>query len=414
MADYVRVPETDWRDILDAVRGKTGGTEKMRSGVVAEAIAAIETGGSVITEEWQRPSAWPDLSSLGIPEPGTIYLTFDCRDAKSGIVPSFRFTGWGLGGAYNTTWSRGYVRNGEFVAVEEGVYPWPNPVPIPADEGDFIVYRLTGCRGIGLEGTSNAQLSIVPLVEVYGTEHPEQSLLIDGASYRVGVSARTKAVTIYNRKLKGKANLFGGSSPNPTLEFINADEWTVDSTCTSFSGLFTNLSQLKVSSLPYDTSNITDMGNMFRGCAITEVDVGTFDTTAVTNMQYMFYDCIRLVRLNLSNFRTSKVTNITAMFGNCRCLYDLDFSNLDTSAVTSTPIAMFNECPNLTNLKVGKINKSFKFSGCNQLSHESLLNVIAALEATEDALTLTIGSTNLAKLTEEEIAVATEKGWTVV
>lgn len=45
MADYVRVPETDWQDILDAVRGKTGEKEKMLSGVVAKAIATIETGG---------------------------------------------------------------------------------------------------------------------------------------------------------------------------------------------------------------------------------------------------------------------------------------------------------------------------------------------------------------------------------
>lgn len=45
MSDFVRVPETDWRNILDAVRGKTGGADKMVSGVVAAAIAGIATGG---------------------------------------------------------------------------------------------------------------------------------------------------------------------------------------------------------------------------------------------------------------------------------------------------------------------------------------------------------------------------------
>lgn len=44
MSDFVRVPETDWRNILDAVRGKTGGADKMVSGVVAAAIAGIATG----------------------------------------------------------------------------------------------------------------------------------------------------------------------------------------------------------------------------------------------------------------------------------------------------------------------------------------------------------------------------------
>lgn len=45
MAEFVRVPESDWQNILDATRDKTGGTEKMLSGEVAQAIASIETGG---------------------------------------------------------------------------------------------------------------------------------------------------------------------------------------------------------------------------------------------------------------------------------------------------------------------------------------------------------------------------------
>ena len=46
MADFVRVPETDWQNIVDAVRDKTGSTEKMVSGVVASEIASIQSGGS--------------------------------------------------------------------------------------------------------------------------------------------------------------------------------------------------------------------------------------------------------------------------------------------------------------------------------------------------------------------------------
>ena len=47
MADFVKVPETDWRNILDATRDKTGSTEKMVSGVVSGAIAGIKTGGGI-------------------------------------------------------------------------------------------------------------------------------------------------------------------------------------------------------------------------------------------------------------------------------------------------------------------------------------------------------------------------------
>lgn len=45
MAEFVRVPEADWKDILDAAREKTGRTEKLLSGSVAAAVRGIETGG---------------------------------------------------------------------------------------------------------------------------------------------------------------------------------------------------------------------------------------------------------------------------------------------------------------------------------------------------------------------------------
>ena len=47
------------------------------------------------------------------------------------------------------------------------------------------------------------------------------------------------------------------------------------------------------------------------------------------------------------------------------------------------------------------------------LSKESIMNIINCLCETTETLTLTLGSTNMAKLTEAEIAIATNKGWTV-
>ena len=55
---------------------------------------------------------------------------------------------------------------------------------------------------------------------------------------------------------------------------------------------------------------------------------------------------------------------------------------------------------------------SFNLSNTN-LTHESLVKTLNALPTTETALTLTIGSVNMQKLTATEIAIATAKGWTV-
>ena len=67
-----------------------------------------------------------------------------------------------------------------------------------------------------------------------------------------------------------------------------------------------------------NTSNVTDMESMFRGCSgLTLLDVSSFNTSNVTQMYYMFYDCSGLESLTLSNFDTSNVTNMENMFIGC-------------------------------------------------------------------------------------------------
>ena len=62
----------------------------------------------------------------------------------------------------------------------------------------------------------------------------------------------------------------------------------------------------------------------------------------------------------------------------------------------------------------GEIGNNIDFSVCTKLSHDSLMSIINHLESkTSGTFTLTIGATNLAKLTDTEKAVATQKGWTI-
>ena len=70
-----------------------------------------------------------------------------------------------------------------------------------------------------------------------------------------------------------------------------------------------------------DTSNVTNMNDMFRSCsALTSLDVSKFDTSNVTNMNYMFDDCDALTSLDVSGWDTSKVTNMNKMFKGCSAL----------------------------------------------------------------------------------------------
>lgn len=76
----------------------------------------------------------------------------------------------------------------------------------------------------------------------------------------------------------------------------------------------------------------------------------------------------------------------------------------------------FNGCCALENIVVeGDILQDINFSYSSKLTHDSLLSILRALVNNTEgaALTCTLGKENLAKLTDGEKALATEKGWTL-
>ena len=57
-----------------------------------------------------------------------------------------------------------------------------------------------------------------------------------------------------------------------------------------------------------NTSEVTDMQQMFRGCrSIEELDLSGWDTRNVENMYGVFWGCTALTDLNISDFNTSSV-----------------------------------------------------------------------------------------------------------
>ena len=135
-----------------------------------------------------------------------------------------------------------------------------------------------------------------------------------------------------------------------------------------------------ITSIP-DTSNVTNMYQMFHWCSgLTSLDVTkTMNTSNVTDMQYMFENCRSLTSLDLSNFDTSKVTDMSVMFNNCYGLTFLDLSNFDTSNVTSMG-CMFWNCTSLTSLdlsnwNITNVNYMYSmFENCTSLTSLDLSN----------------------------------------
>lgn len=61
----------------------------------------------------------------------------------------------------------------------------------------------------------------------------------------------------------------------------------------------------------------------------------------------------------------------------------------------------------------GVIGQNMDIHWSTKLTHESLMSIIEHLAIVSTTRTLTLGTANLAKLTDEEKAIATEKGWTL-
>ena len=78
---------------------------------------------------------------------------------------------------------------------------------------------------------------------------------------------------------------------------------------------------LETVDLYFDTSNVTNMNNMFSYCrALKSIDLSSFNTENVKDMSLMFYECSSLESIDLSSFNKKNVKDKSNMFDGCLSL----------------------------------------------------------------------------------------------
>ena len=174
-----------------------------------------------------------------------------------------------------------------------------------------------------------------------------------------------------------------------------------------------------------DTRNVTSMNSMFSSCAVLQ-SIPQMDTSKVTSMSSMFDGCKKIQ--SIPQFDTSNVTSVSNMLYSCSALQSiplLDFGKvvqINYFAVYNyalTSIGGFKDLGKayLTTRAANYYEYKLDLHDCVSLTHDSLMNVINNLydiaSIGVQPQQLVLGTTNLAKLTEEEIAIATNKGWNV-
>lgn len=172
-----------------------------------------------------------------------------------------------------------------------------------------------------------------------------------------------------------------------------------------------------------DTSNVANMSYMFQSCAALST-IPELDFSKVTNMGYMFYDCGNLIEL--PNINCKKNTAFSHWLYNCKLLSKIGV--IDCDAVTNIQYIIGNaQNNNLTDIggfrnlgmksSVSNTNGNYALYYAPNLTRQSLLNVFNLLydraTAGYSVLTLKLHPNALARLSADDIAIATNKGWTI-
>lgn len=147
----------------------------------------------------------------------------------------------------------------------------------------------------------------------------------------------------------------------------------------------------------------------FQQCTNLSGDI-SINAPNATSANSAFYLCKNINSITLT---TAPLTIYGRIFLNATKLQSVYNLNLgETSEVQYQPFY----CSNLTNITFADgsiINNSTSFSACTKLTVNSILNILNILKdlTGSTSATLTLGAENLAKLTDEQKAIATNKNW---
>ena len=156
----------------------------------------------------------------------------------------------------------------------------------------------------------------------------------------------------------------------------------------------------------------TSLSGMFANCErLSSVTINNNATAYIKNMSNMFYGCLCIVNSeNLPDFPTSLVENMSGMFA--ECVYLEETPILNCQRVTNFT-GMFSGCASLKKINLRNISSSIDISASTAYETNDLLSVMQHLNEVTVTQTLTMGLSNLQKLTPEQIATATAKNWSV-
>lgn len=207
----------------------------------------------------------------------------------------------------------------------------------------------------------------------------------------------------------------GTDNPVMGIYFVNPDDegyptkakivdWSI-----SFPNSFASKILLRINTVEFINCSFVDLNDrIFNECVNLEhIDL----PSSLTKIgMYTFGGCRSLTEINLPS---SLIKLGMYSFSGCNSLKKINIP----SSLGDTGVDPFERCTSLTDVTLddGFNADNLNLSASTKYSRETIVSWLNALadRTGQTAYKLTIGATNLKKLTEEDIAIATAKNWTL-
>ena len=166
------------------------------------------------------------------------------------------------------------------------------------------------------------------------------------------------------------------------------------------------------------TAECTIFQMAFDSAGMEHLDVSMWDMSAADDAMAVFNNMPNLRTLDFSHKRFKSGCRVGHLFANCPKLRELILTDVDFTGTTSSYELPFRNNPSLETIigPVTGIAWAVNLGAASRLTAESamvIINGLAEVNSSSTA-TLTLHASAYNRLTPEQIAVATSKGWRVV
>ncbi len=391
--------------------------------------------------QWSRPGDWPNLDKLNIsPDNEEVYFTYDNRDRTNPAYFCINLTMSPSGSSNKYQVRVGTVDNGVFTPLDSAAtesYSSQNlTIRYDTYNIDYVVFKLTNSStshitrfSFGIVSTAVSGLSsnlagreqkcierrgylpyIVGTSSTYSCSYLECDNLVPGSK---------AVVTTLD-------NAWANANALKEINFSNwnTKNWAVAALTNAFSSCY-NLHYLNLNY--WDVSNwpVTTLAGMFSGCSnLKKVDWDKWDTSkfVISNMSNCFHSCYSLQHIDYSCFQNASWNLTSTGFNYINysnyCLESLDLSAMGYSnaiTITSNQPSPGYYLYRIKDLKLWNNQCTFPIylSHTHNMRAQNYINLFNQLATTATSYTITIGAQGKGVLTPEQIAIATQKGYTV-